>query len=284
MAAELNSGGLERLLATMETGNASDLFVTEGKAPAIRKHGQVMTLSMAPVSSEAIEALLEQILTPAQREIFAQSGDLDCGYSLDHTQRFRFNFSRQRGRIGFVARALPSGELDFNALGLPLELAKLSDLPRGLVLVTGATGAGKSTSLAAMIHRINTTRYVHVVTIEDPIEFVHEDHRARITQREIGRDTRSFQVALKHVVRESPDVIVIGELRDRETMEVALNAALTGHLVLATLHTINATQTVQRILSYFPEHLRTQASMDLSLSLEGIVSALPRVVPLESSW
>ena len=266
------ANGLERLLATMESGGASDLFITEGKPPAIRKNGAVIALSTAPTLHEEIEALLQRLLSEAQIEQFNESGDLDIGFSLDDRRRFRFNIARQRGRLGLVIRALPSGDLDFGRLRLPQHVARLADLPRGLVLVTGATGSGKSTTLAAMIHRINTTRHVHVVSIEDPIEFVHDDRKARVTQREVGSDTASFQSALRHVVRESPDVIVIGELRDYETMQVAVSAALTGHLVLATLHTIDATQTVQRILSYFPEHLRNQAAMDLSLSLEGIVA------------
>jgi len=268
---------IARLLTAMEAGGASDLFVCAGKPPAIRKHGDVVPLGSEATTDEQMEALLEGLLMPAARNRFEKTGDLDVGYSLEH-RRFRLNLSRQRGRVALVARALPSGELRFEELGLPPSIQALAELRRGLVLVTGATGSGKSTTLAAMVHHINTTRRVHVVTVEDPIEFVHPDHLGRVSQREVGLDTESFATALRHVLRESPDVIVIGEMRDFDTMSVALSAALTGHLVLTTVHTIDATQTLQRILSYFPDHLRAQASMDLSLCLEGVVSQrlLPR--------
>ena len=216
-------------------------------------------------------------MLPGARARFEEQGDADVGVSLEGA-RYRLNIARQQGQLSVVARALPSGALRFVDLRLPEALGGLAMRKRGLVLVTGATGSGKSTTLAAMLHYINSNRRAHVVTIEDPIEFVHKDRKSRITQREVGSDTASFHAALRHVVRQSPDVILIGELRDRETIQVALSAALTGHLVLASLHTIDATQTLQRLLSYYPEHLRAQASMDLSLSLQGIVSQrlLPR--------
>jgi twitching motility protein PilT len=221
---------------------------------------------------------LQELLSPEARQRFEASGDLDVGYSLADGRRFRFNLSRQKSQTALVARALPSGELFFGDLGLPVVLADFTEAPRGLFLVTGATGSGKSTTLAAMVHHINRSRSVHIVTIEDPIEFLHTDVRSRVTQREVGADTASFNTALRHVVRQSPDVILIGEMRDAETMSVAVSAALTGHLVLASLHTVDATQTLQRILSYFPEHLRAQAALDLSMSLIGTASQrlLPR--------
>ncbi len=172
---------------------------------------------------------------------------------------------------------MPSGALDLDELGLPEAVGALAELPRGLVLVTGATGSGKTTTLAALVHRINSTRQVHIVTVEDPIEYVHDDLQARISQREVGADTLSYEVALRHVVRQSPDVIVVGELRDRDSVGVAVSAALTGHLVLATFHTADVVQTLQRALSYFPDHQRAQAAVDLSLCLEGIISQ--RLVP-----
>ena len=269
---------LLRMLASMENWRASDLFVTVGAIPAARINGAVLPLSLPPTQPDEMESFLTELLRPTARERFDASNDLDVGYSLPDGRRFRFNLSRQRGAVAIVARALPRGDLSCDDLGLPPGVAALADLPRGLVLVTGATGSGKSTTLAALVHRINATRAAHIVTVEDPIEFVHVDHKSRIMQREIGNDTTSFAAALRHVVRQSPDVIVIGEMRDTETMSVAVSAALTGHLVLASLHTIDATQTLQRILSYFPEHLRAQAAMDLSLCLQGIVSQrlLPR--------
>ncbi|HCP46317.1 MAG TPA: hypothetical protein DIU15_09760, partial [Deltaproteobacteria bacterium] len=265
------------LLAAMEAEGASDLFVCEGKVPAQRIHGVVRPLEVPPTTADELEPLLEQVLTGSLGARFQAEGDLDCGLSLPDGRRFRLNISRQQGMVSIVARAVPSGALDFDSLRLPPSVRDLADQRRGLILVTGATGSGKSTTLAAMVHHINQRREGHIVTIEDPIEFVHRDIQCRVSQREIGGDTESFHAALKHVVRQSPDVIVIGEMRDTETMGVALSAALTGHLVLASIHTIDATQTLQRILSYFPEHLRGQVAMDLSLSLRGVVSQ--RLVP-----
>jgi twitching motility protein PilT len=269
---------LMRLLSEMDDFPASDLFLCEGKAPAVRVHGTVEPMDMAATTRAELDALLEQVLRGGQAEAFRAGGDLDTGLSLDDGRRFRLNLSRQQGLIAVVARAVPSGDLDFDTLLLPEPVRDLADCPRGLVLVTGATGSGKSTTLAAMVSHINRTRAAHIITIEDPIEFVHADRKSRVSQREVGSDTGSFAQALRHIVRQSPDVIVIGEMRDAETIAVALSASLTGHLVLASLHTIDTTQTLQRILSYYPDHLRAQVAMDLSLSLRGIVSQrlLPR--------
>ena len=264
----------------MEKWGASDVFVCVGKPPAARVSGSVVPIEVPATTAEEMDAFVAQILPPASRAKLEETGDVDVGYSLEDGRRFRFNFARQRGALSFVARALPTGELLLDALGLPGEVARFAELSRGLVLVTGATGSGKSTTIAALLHRINTTRACHIITVEDPIEFTHRDVKSRVTQREIGADTEGFTQALRQVVRQSPDVIVIGEMRDMETMQVALSAALTGHLVLSTLHTINATQTLQRILSYYPEHLRDQAAIDLSMSLRGVVSQ--RLIPRQS--
>lgn len=268
---------IERLLSSMDKWNASDIFVSEGKPPAARVNGDVIRIDAPVATAEDMRAIVEAAMGASVREAFYRTGDADVGYSLPDGRRFRFNFARAQGATSLVARALPAGDLDLASLGLPDEVARFAGASRGLVLVTGATGSGKSTTLAALVHRINTTRPVHIVTIEDPIEFVHKDAQARVTQRELGGDTASFADALRGVVRQSPDVILIGEMRDVETMRVALSAALTGHLVFATLHTIDATQTLQRMLSYFPEHLRTQAALDLSMSLVGVVSQ--RLIP-----
>ena len=269
---------VNNVLAAMASWKASDLFIAEGRPPAARVHGTVKRSDLPATTRAAIEAFLQELLTPAARKRFDDAGDLDVGFSLPDGKRFRLNLYRERGELALVARALPSGALSFADLGLPEGVRDFADLPRGLVLITGATGSGKSTTLAAIIHHINTTRGVHIVSVEDPIEFVHKDVKARISQREVNTDTGSFSDALRHVVRQSPDVIVLGEMRDLETMQVAISAALIGHLVFATLHTIDVTQSMQRILSYFPEHMRDQAAMDLSLSLQGIVSQrlLPR--------
>jgi pilus retraction protein PilT len=272
MSTDLPLPRLFGLLEQMDAHSASDLFLAEGRAPALRIHGAVRLLAMQPTSRGDLDALIAETLPAAALAAYRESGDMDAGLSLPDGRRFRLNISRQQGRVGIVARAVPSGALSARDLNLPDFVQSLADRPRGLVLVTGATGSGKSTTLAAMVHHINQHRQVHIITIEDPIEFVHRDIRARVTQREIGTDTASFHKALKHVVRQSPDVIVIGEMRDSDTMTVAVTAALTGHLVLASLHTIDATQTLQRILSNYPEHLRGQVAMDLSMSLQGVVS------------
>ncbi|MBM4320661.1 MAG: PilT/PilU family type 4a pilus ATPase, partial [Deltaproteobacteria bacterium] len=269
---ERGEARIEKMLQAMADLQASDLFVSEQKTPAVRQHGVLVPLKLPPTSGAELQRFLEKALPEAARQHFLATGDLDAGYTLAPGRRFRLNLARQMGSISLVARALPRGELSFAELKLPEQVAALAGFTRGLVLVTGATGSGKSTTLAAMIHHINTTRRVHVVTIEEPIEFVHRDLLARITQREVGVDTASFTTALRQVVRESPDVILIGELRDLETMTIALQAALTGHLVLASLHTIDACQTLQRLLSYYPAHLRAQAALDLSLSLQGVVA------------
>ena len=268
------------LLQTMEKREASDVFWTVGKAPALRIHGQLEVLDLPPLTEKEAQAFLSSVLNEGQRASFEESGDLDAGFSTEDGNRYRLNLSRQQGRICVVARAVPSGAMSFEELGLPVQVRELAREIRGLVLVTGSTGSGKSTTLSAMVHHINQTRPVHIVTIEDPIEFVHKDEKARITQREVTSDTATFSSALRHVVRQSPDVIMLGEMRDAETMRVALSAALTGHLVLASIHTIDATQTLQRILSYFPDHMRAQVAMDLSLTLRGIVSQ--RLMPTQN--
>ena len=267
---------VHRLLASMEAWNASDVFVSEGKKPSARVNGRMIAIDMPPITHEDMDKCVESVLNPIALSEYEDTGDADAGFTHDG-KRFRFNFSRSSGKRGFVVRALQSGKLDLNALGLPDVVAGFADEPRGLVLVTGATGSGKSTTMAAMVNRINQTRSVHIVTVEDPIEFVHNDNLSRITQREVGTDTTDFHTALRSVVRQSPDVILIGEMRDAETVDIALQAALTGHLVLATLHTIDATQTLRRILSFIAADRRAQVCAELAMSLRGIVSQ--RLIP-----
>ena len=274
------TSSLPGILAAMENLKASDLFMSEGKPPYARIHGEIRQLKLAPTSRTDFENFLEQVLIPQNRSIFYKTGDLDVGFSLDEDRRFRLNFFRQRGALSMAARKLQSGALILEKLGLPDVVSNYADLLRGLVLVTGSTNSGKSTTLAALIHRINLIRRVHIVTVEDPIEFVHKDVRACIDQREIGTDTASFASALRQVVRQNPDVILIGEIRDQESMSVAISAAMIGHLVLATMHTIDATQTLQRIMNFFPDHVRAQIAMDLSLSIKGIVSQ--RLIPVSA--
>jgi len=261
----------------MDGWGASDLFVSAGRVPGVRLHGSVVALEVGATPGAEIERFLGTAVSPPLLARFKDEGDLDVGFTLPDGKRFRLNLARQLGQVSIVARSLPSGELKFEELGLPATVTRLCDRQRGLVLVTGATGAGKSTTLAAMVHHINKSRAVHIVTIEEPIEYLHKDIKARVTQREVGIDTRSFEVGLKQVLRESPDVILIGELRTPEAMRVALQASLTGHLVLSTLHTVDVAQTLQRMVSTFPEHQAGQVALDLSLSLAGIVAQ--RLVP-----
>lgn len=270
---------IDAFLQQMNSQRASDLFLCCGKPPAVRIDGQLTALSDEVVSTAEFNDFIERLLTSRQRERYLEDGDLDVGYSLDE-HRYRLNLHRQSGQMALVARALPAGDLALSDLGLPGILEELALLPRGLLLITGATGSGKSTTVAALVNAINQQRSAHVVTVEDPIEFVHRDIRSRISQREVGVDTKSFGSALRHIVRESPDVIVIGEMRDAETVEVALAAAMTGHLVLSTMHTIDAGQSVQRLLGLFPEGQRHQVCLDLSMSLIGIASQ--RLLPLKN--
>ncbi|MBS2038126.1 PilT/PilU family type 4a pilus ATPase [bacterium] len=271
---------IDRLLLTMLERNASDLFISVGRPPAIRCDGKLLECQAEPIEQGDLEDFLRQAVLPSARSRFEEEGDLDLGYSCDAiaNARFRLNLHRQRGQLGMVARCLPGGQLELSDLGLPSLLSELALAPRGLVLVTGATGSGKSTTLSALVHQINSRRAAHIVTVEDPIEFLHTDLQSRIIQREVGQDTRSFSSALRHVVRESPDVIVIGEMRDAETVEVAVSAAMTGHLVLSTLHTIDASQSLFRLLGLFPDALRSQLCADLSMALLGVLSQrlLPR--------
>ena len=256
---------------------ASDLFVSEGKRPAYRIDGSLRTADDAMSTREMLAAVLEATLQPTQRETFERSGEVNVGLSLEGAGRFRLNIHLQRGLAGIVVRRVPPGAVTFSELGLPAELQTLAELRDGLVLVTGATGSGKSTTLAAMVHHLNSHFCRHIVTIEDPVEFVHEDLRSRLTQREVGSDTRDFPSALHNVLRESPDVILIGEMRDSETAEVALSAALTGHLVLTSLHTTDSIQAINRFLGLFPEQLRETAAQDLAACLRGVVAQ--RLVP-----
>ena len=270
----------ESLLLKLAHSQASDLFLGEGRVPSCRLDGEIQTLNGPASSREFIEVALRTVLRPEQYDLFTKEGDIDAGFTHPAAGRFRLNAHLHRRRPAMVLRKVPSGALSFEELSLPESLKHFAELKHGLILVTGATGSGKSTTLAAMVHHINANFARHIVTIEDPVEFVHEDLRSLVTQREVGGDTRDFPTALRHVLRESPDVIVLGEMRDEESVTVAIAAALTGHLVISTLHTVDAAQTLQRILGFFPEHTRAQAQQDLSLCLEAVVAQ--RLLPLAS--
>lgn len=268
---------VNRLLDGMWAMEATDLLLRPGLPPAARIQGLIRPLAEPPVTGEDLNSLLESLLLPEQRERFAAEGDLDLGYTSPRGRRFRLNLHRQMGQPALAARSLPTANLSLADLHLPSSLAALVEVPAGLVLVTGPTGCGKSTTLAALVHLINQTREGHIVTLEDPVEFVHEDLRGVVTQREVHTDTPSFARALRNVLRENPDVILIGELRDRESAEAAIQAALTGHLVLASLHTADASQALQRLFSMFPER-HAALALDLSMCLRGVASMrlLPR--------
>ncbi len=259
----------------------SDLHISAGRAPMIRISGSLRPLEMLGVwDKNAVKQILASAMRPEQRARFESEQELDFAYQLSPGSRFRVNVFQQRDAWGAVLRLIPTEIKSLSQLGLPASVGEFADLPRGLVLVTGPTGSGKSTTLAAMIDRANDTRADHIMTIEDPIEFVHQSKRALINQREVGTDTQSFEAALKHVLRQDPDIILLGELRDLESISVALTAAETGHLVFATLHTSDAAQSIDRIVDVFPAAQQQQVRMQLSLTLQGIVCQT--LVPLVS--
>ena len=257
---------------------ASDIHIKTNLPPLVRIDGDVQPIPKAPVLAvETIGKMAWEMMNNVQRESFKTSSDLDMAYAVEGLGRFRVNVFRQRGSIGMVLRAIPSKVKTVDEIGLPKAIKKLADHKRGLILLTGATGSGKSTTLAAIIEEINRNYPYHILTIEDPIEFSFTDRRSVINQREVGADTKSFHSALRAALRQDPDIILLGELRDMETMEIAMSAAETGHLVLGTLHTINATEAIQRIVGFFEPHHQEQVRKTLSGILVSIVSQ--RLVP-----
>jgi twitching motility protein PilT len=256
---------------------ASDLHLKVGTPPKLRETGRLVPLDREPLTPEETAAIASTIIPSDRVERFDTSGEIDFAYSVAHVGRFRVNVFRQRGSTSMVLRRLRFGGPSFAELGLPDVVRALSEETRGLVLVTGPTGSGKTTTLASMIEHINRTKPVHVVTIEDPIEVLFKDEVASINQREIGNDTESFLSALRAALRQDPDVILIGEMRDTETVRAALQAAETGHLVLSTLHTVDATETVNRVVDFFPPYQQNQIRLTLAGSLRGIVCQ--RLVP-----
>jgi twitching motility protein PilT len=262
---------VDDLLRVMVERGASDLHLSVGTPPTLRTDGDLMPLNAEKLTPTRMNELIYTVLTDDQISQFEETWELDFAYSVRGLSRFRVNVHRQRGTIGSVFRAVPVDPPSLDGLGMPEVLRTFCLRPRGLVLVTGPTGSGKSTTLAAMIREINVSRRRHIVTIEDPIEFLHRNEKSIIIQREVGSDTQGFSVALRHVLRQDPDVILIGEMRDLETIGAALTAAETGHLVLATLHTTSAAQTVDRIVDVFPPHQQEQVRVQLSTVLEGII-------------
>jgi twitching motility protein PilT len=264
---------LKDFLRIIVKENASDLILKVGGCPAMRVAGQIRFIGDTPMDATLLASYLDEILPQNARDSFAQFGAADVAVSAPGIGRFRCNVFRVGGNLGYVFRAIKAQIPSFRDLNLPVEpLKRLASLRRGLVLATGIAGSGKSTTLAAMVEHVNATMAKHIITIEDPIEFLFEDKRSIVNQREIGSDAPNFADALRHAVRQSPDVILIGEMRDKETMEAAISAAETGHLVFSTLHTVNAVQTVERIISYFPPHQHELIRLQLALNLAGVIS------------
>ena len=266
------------LLKTMVEKGASDLHVTTGSPPQVRVRGELFPLDIPILDPQATRQILYSILTEAQKHKFEEEQELDLSFGIKGLARFRGNIFLQRGALAGVFRMIPYDIVALETLGLPNTVTRLTSLPRGLVLVTGPTGSGKSTTLAAFLDKINIERHDHIVTIEDPIEFVHKHKNCIVNQREVGADTKNFTNALKYILRQDPDVVFIGEMRDLETMQAALTIAETGHLVFATLHTNSAVQTVNRVVDAFPAHQQSQVRAQMSFVLEAVISQqlLPR--------
>jgi len=270
---------LRAVLEEMIARGGSDLHIFVGFPPVCRINGVLHHLEHEVVTPEDMVALAQQILTPKQLKEFDAEREIDFGFGVPGLGRFRANVSKQRGTIAMVFRLVPMEIPSLDDLSLPAVLAEISRKNRGLVLVTGITGSGKSTTLASMLQLINEEKCAKIVTIEDPIEFLHTRRSGLVAQREVGTDTNSFASALRHVLRQDPDVIMVGEIRDRETMEIAITAANTGHLLMSTLHTIDAAQTINRVISFFPTHQHREVRLLLSSCLAAIVSLrlIPRV-------
>jgi len=270
---------LKTLLEKMIKAYASDIHLKSGSPPVFRIDGKLIEEKSESLTPEILKSMAYQIMTPSQQQTFEKMKEMDFAIGVRGVGRFRVNVFLQRGSVAIAMRAIPISVKRIDELDLPPILKDLALKPRGLVLCTGTTGSGKSTTLAAIIEHINENMSRHIITIEDPIEYLFRDNRSIICQREVLMDTSSFSIALKHILRQDPDVILIGEIRDRETMDVALKSADTGHLVLSTLHTMNATETINRIISFYPPHQHQHIRVLLAATLAGVISLrlLPRV-------
>jgi twitching motility protein PilT len=269
---------LHQLLKAMIEKGGSDLHITTSSPPQLRIDGKLQPLKMPPLSPPETKQLCYSVLTDAQKHKFEETNELDLSFGVRGLSRFRANVFMQRGAVAGAFRAIPYKIKTFEELGLPKVIAELTKKPRGLVLVTGPTGSGKSTTLATIIDKINTERQEHIITIEDPIEYLHPHKSCLVNQREVGADTSGFKNALKYILRQDPDVVLLGEMRDLETIEAALTVAETGHLAFATLHTNSCVQTINRVVDVFPAYQQPQVRAQLSFVLEGVISQtlLPR--------
>jgi twitching motility protein PilT len=263
---------LHQLLKAMVEKGASDLHITTGSPPQLRVDGELVPLKTAPLTPVETKQLCYSILTDLQKSKFEEDNELDLSFGVKGLSRFRANVYMQRGAVAGAFRTIPFKILTFQELGLPPVVGELVKKPRGLILVTGPTGSGKSTTLASMIDKINTDRHEHIMTIEDPIEYLHPHKNCLVNQREVGADTRNFKTALKYILRQDPDIVLVGELRDLETIEAALTIAETGHICYATLHTNSCVQTINRVLDVFPPYQQPQVRAQLSFVLEGVMS------------
>jgi twitching motility protein PilT len=261
---------MSELFLMMHERGASDLHLTAGAPPTLRIDGELVPTPFEKLNAEMTQALIFSMMTDEQRQRFEATNELDMAFGLKGIGRLRMNVYRQRGAVGAAIRAIPSSFMTFEELGIPAVIYEVMKIPKGLILVTGPTGSGKSTTLASMIDYLNERKSTHIVTVEDPIEYVHTHKKSLVNQREVGQDTETFGQALRHVLRQDPDVILIGELRDLETISAALMIAETGHLVFATLHTTDTAQTIDRIIDVFPPHQQEQIRVQLSFVLQAV--------------
>jgi len=260
------------VLQQMIQNNASDLHLKVGRPPTLRIDGHMVSLDLPALKQEDLRSLAEQIMAPKNIKEFSEHKESDFALAVPGVGRFRVNAYQQRGTIAYALRTVPFQAKTIAELNLPEVCERIALMPRGLILVTGITGSGKSTALASMLHYINQNKHANIITIEDPIEFLHRDIKSSINQREVGTDTNSFAQALRRVLRQDPDIILVGEIRDVDTLDTALKASETGHLVFSTLHTTDATQTINRILSFYPPHQQTEVRYMLSTALRAIIS------------